>query len=218
LGSIIKSKIHPKFTINTNELDNNGEYPFYNKAGEPLGYHSNYNYDLDECILITKDGGSGPKIYGDHIALGAVKIIKGKFAATYASFVVKFEKVYNINYIYYLLKTQKNHIMDLANYSVKLGHIQYDKLIKFKISIPKDKQLIQKLEPTFQQIEQLKQETKQAEQLYNSLIKELAEEAIPQSKTIVSEESKQPEQINVVESIIIKKPIKKRTKKIISDE
>jgi type I restriction-modification system DNA methylase subunit len=99
LGSLIDIKIKPTFTVNTNELDNNGSYPFYNKVGEPLGYHTKYNYDLDECILITKDGGSGPKIYGDNIALGAVKLIKGKFVATSANFVLKVSKLSNLNYI-----------------------------------------------------------------------------------------------------------------------
>lgn len=179
LGSLIDIKIKPTFTVNTNELDNNGSYPFYNKVGEPLGYHTKYNYDLDECILITKDGGSGPKIYGDNIALGAVKLIKGKFVATSANFVLKVSKLSNLNYIYYLLKNLKNQIMDLANYSVKLGHIQYDKLMKLKIKIPKNKQLIQDLEPTFDEIEKLQGEVKEAETLYDQLIKELSEEAMP---------------------------------------
>jgi type I restriction-modification system DNA methylase subunit len=184
LGSLIDSKIMPKFTINTNELDNKGNYPFYNKVGEPLGYHSKYNYDLEECILITKDGGSGPKIYGDNIALGAVKLIKGAFVATYANFVLKVDKSSNINYIYYLLKNIKNQIMDLANYSVKIGHIQYDKLIKLKIKLPKNKQLIKDFDPLFQQIETLQTELKEAEELYKKLIKELSEEAIPSNKEI----------------------------------
>jgi restriction endonuclease S subunit len=184
LGSLIDIKIKPTFTVNTNELDNNGSYPFYNKVGEPLGYHTKYNYDLDECILITKDGGSGPKIYGDNIALGAVKLIKGKFVATSANFVLKVSKLSNLNYIYYLLKNLKNQIMDLANYSVKLGHIQYDKLMKLKIKIPKNKQLIKDLEPTIDEIEKLQGEVKEAETLYNNLIKELSDEAMPKTSEI----------------------------------
>jgi type I restriction enzyme S subunit len=184
LGSLIDSKIMPKFTVNTNELDNNGSYPFYNKVGEPLGYHSKYNYDLEECILITKDGGSGPKIYGDNIALGAVKLIKGKFVATYANFVLKVSKSSNLNYIYYLLKNIKNQIMDLANYSVKIGHIQYDKLMKIKIKLPKDKKLIKELDSLFQEIEKLQTELKETESQYKKLIKELSEEAIPSNKQI----------------------------------
>jgi restriction endonuclease S subunit len=227
LGSLIDSKIMPKFTVNTNELDNNGSYPFYNKVGEPLGYHSKYNYDLEECILITKDGGSGPKIYGDNIALGAVKLIKGKFVATYANFVLKVSKSSNLNYIYYLLKNIKNQIMDLANYSVKIGHIQYDKLMKIKIKLPKDKKLIKDFNPLFQEIEKLQTEMKEAETQYKKLIKELSEEAIPTNlnnkeikiksdneKDELSEESNK-NIMNVKETLIItseKKPKTTRNK------
>jgi len=179
LGSLLDKKLKPDFTINTNELDNNGNYPFYNKVGEPLGYHSKYNYNLDKCILITKDGGSGHKIYGDNIALGSVKIIRGKFVATYANFVLKENKTTDINYIYYILRKMKNKIMDLANYSVKLGHIQYDKLMKLEIKIPNNKQLIKDLEPIFQEIEQLQEDVRLAEELYKQLILELSNEAIP---------------------------------------
>ena len=214
LGSIIESKIMPKFTINTNELDNNGVYPFYNKVGDPLGYHSKYNYDLEECILITKDGGSGPKIYGDNIALGAVKIIKGKFVATYANFVIKVSKSSNLNYIYYLLKNIKNQIMDLANYSVKIGHIQYDKLLKLKIKIPKNKKLIKEIDPIFQEIEKLQTEMKEAESQYKQLIKELSEEAIPTNINNKQIEMKSDNEDNVSEK---KSKIKKNKSNKLDD-
>jgi hypothetical protein len=179
LGSVCE-KIKPKFNINSNELDNNGVYPFYNKVGENIGYHSKYNYDtITKCILLTKDGGSGPNIYGDNIALGSVMKLKGKFASTYANFVLKLTYD-NINYIYYLLKTKKNAIMDLANYSVKIGHIQYNKLSQLKMKLPKNKQLMQDLEPTFQQIETLQNDVKNADELYKRFIQELSQEAMPQ--------------------------------------
>ena len=69
--------------------------------------------------------------------------------------------------------------MDLANYSVKLGHIQYDKLSKVNLPIPTNPELIQEMEPDFQRIEQLQGEIKEAEELYQQYIKELSEEAIP---------------------------------------
>jgi hypothetical protein len=50
---------------------------------------------------------------------------------------------------------------------------------KIKIRIPKNKKLIDELEPTFQQIEQLQNEVKIAEDLFNQYIKELSEEALP---------------------------------------
>lgn len=178
LGDIIDSKIKPIFTINTNEMNNNGEYPFYNKVGNPLGYHNNYNYNIESGILITKDGGSGPKIYGDNISLGAVKLIEGKFVATSANFVLKINKSFNLIYIYYLLKHQKNQIMDLANYSVKIGHIQYNKLIHMTIKIPKNKELITNLEPMFKKVEDLQNTIKESEIEYKQYIKELSEDAI----------------------------------------
>lgn len=178
LGDIIDSKIKPIFTINTNEMNNNGEYPFYNKVGNPLGYHNNYNYNIESGILITKDGGSGPKIYGDNISLGAVKLIEGKFVATSANFVLKINKSFNLIYIYYLLKHQKNQIMDLANYSVKIGHIQYNKLIHMTIKIPKNKELITNLEPMFKKVEELQNTIKESDIEYKQYIKELSEDAI----------------------------------------
>jgi transcriptional regulator of met regulon len=97
---------------------------------------------------------------------------------------------------------------------------------KIKIKIPKNKQLIQDLEETFQQIETLQYEVKNADILYKQLIKELSKEAIPQ-QTIIIEEQMQilPSQINEIveenEVIIPKKKVVKKTKrkmKIIENE
>jgi hypothetical protein len=74
--------------------------------------------------------------------------------------------------------------MDLANYSVKIGHIQYDKLLKLKIKIPKNKKLIKDFDQLFQEIEKLQTEMKKAETQYKQLIKELSEEAIPSNKQL----------------------------------
>lgn len=210
LGSICE-KIKSQFNINTNELDNNGIYPFYNKIGINIGYHSKYNYDVDKCILLTKDGGSGPNIYGDHIALGGVMLISGKFASTYANFVLKPKE--NVHFIYYLLKNMKNVIMDLANYSVKIGHIQYDKLSKLKIKIPKNKKFIQDLEEKFQKIETLQNEVKIAEELYKEFIQKLSDEAISQKDLTAKEPQNFLKGDNKTDEIIIKKDSKKNYKK-----
>ena len=58
-------------------------------------------------------------------------------------------------------------------------HIDLDRLLKIGICIPKNKQFIQSLETTFQQIEQLQQEVTQADALYQQYIRELSAEAIP---------------------------------------
>jgi hypothetical protein len=55
---------------------------------------------------------------------------------------------------------------------------------KIKIKIPNNKQLIKDLEPTFDKIEKLQGEVKEAETLYNNLIKELSDEAMPKTSDI----------------------------------
>ena len=91
---------------------------------------------------------------------------------------------------------------------------------KFKLKLPKNKQLIQDLEPVFQQIEALQNDTKLAEQLYKQLIQELSNEAIPNSQQLATlatqTEENDTEEIQIEElqnEIIVPKKIKKVTKK-----
>ena len=176
LGDICKI-IKPIIKFNTNNLDNKGIYPFYNKVNNCLGYHSKYNYDIPKCIMITKDGGSGAKKYGDNISLGACMIVKNKIAATSANIILDINK-YNIMYIYYNLKINKNNLMDLAKYSISLGHINISKLEEFKIPIPKNKSLIDNLQPLFDEIEELQKEIKELNDTYNECLNELSTSAI----------------------------------------
>lgn len=178
LDKLIKI-IKPNFNLNTNDMDNNGLYPFYNKIGVNKGYHSVYNYDIEKGIMLTKDGGSGPGVYGNKISLGGCMIIKGKFAATYANFImVPKNNNYNIDYIYNIMKLLKNKIMDMANYSVTIGHIKFGILKKLNIHIPKNKNLITELEPEFALIEQLKLDIQNAEARFEQYIQELGRESI----------------------------------------
>ena len=86
----------------------------------------------------------------------------------------------NKNYLYYLLLLllDDETIEKMSNKSV-LSNMKKEKLMKLKIKIPKNNQLIKDLEPTFDEIEKLQGEVKEAETLYNKLIKELSDEAIP---------------------------------------
>ena len=93
--------------------------------------------------------------------------------------------IINKEYIYYYLSNILNNelIEKMSNKSV-LSNMKKEKLVKLKIKIPKNKQLIKDLEPTFQEIENLQTEMKDAETQYNKLIKELSEEAIPTNQQI----------------------------------
>lgn len=56
----------------------------------------------------------------------------------------------------------------------------------YDIKFIENKKLIQNLEPTFQKIETLQNEMREAETLYKQLIKELSEEALPNNKNVSS--------------------------------
>ena len=187
LGDICEI-IKPIIKFNTNNLDNKGIYPFYNKVNNCLGYHSNYNYDIPKCIMITKDGGSGAKKYGDNISLGGCMIVKNKIAATIANVILDIKK-YNIIYIYYNLKINKNNLMDLAKYTISLGHINISKLEEFKIPIPKDKSLIDNLEPIFNEIEELQNEIKELDDNYKKLLEELSKASIKNQEILKNNDS-----------------------------
>ena len=87
-------------------------------------------------------------------------------------------KYINKNYLYYCLKSNefKKNIMTTGTI---VSFISIPNLKKIKIKIPKDRQLIQELEATFQQIETLQNEVKIADELYKQYIHELSQEAIP---------------------------------------
>ena len=97
----------------------------------------------------------------------------------------------NPMYLYTLIKDDEINkiLVEQANGS-EYPAVDPSIFSKIKIKIPKDKKLIQDLEPTFQEIEKLNDELKEAEILYKQLIKELAEEAIPSTATLTEENIK----------------------------
>ena len=113
----------------------------------------------------------------------------------------------------------KNNI--ISNGSI-VKFISIPHLKKIKIKIPKNKQLIQELEITFQQIETLENKIKFAEELYNNLIQELSQEAMPQQinsvNPIITENIIETQEvIEIIPKKMIKK-VSKKTKNIIIEE
>jgi type I restriction enzyme S subunit len=95
-------------------------------------------------------------------------------------FAVIRSKILNPYYIYNLLTTDKviQFLIDNCT-GTKYPAVNPIVFNQIKIKIPKNKQLISDLEPTFQEIERLQNEVRTAEELYKQYIKELAQEAIP---------------------------------------
>ena len=84
----------------------------------------------------------------------------------------------NQQYLYYYLNNIINKIKNLSNGSVVKG-ISKSNLSKIKIKLPKNKKLIDDLNPMFQEIEEHQQAVKDADELYKKYIQELSNEAIP---------------------------------------
>ena len=156
---------------------NTGKYKFYTSSQEKILYRDDYEFE-EKHILIGRGG-----IASLHIA--------SKFSVSHDDvYVLKLTDIsYNIDYVYNYIKLNIKSIEDSFKGST-IKHSSKTALSKIKIKIPKDKKLIQDLEPTFQEIEKLNDELKEAEILYKQFIKELAEEAIPSTATLTEENIK----------------------------
>jgi len=179
LGSIAKINYGKRITKNKDE---GNEYLAYG-GGNLMSYKVNtYNRD-GITYKVSRDGLSKhnciTKIYG--------KIFLNDTALTLDTLDVNIVTNY---YIGEILLNQKKYIYDNCTHGTAQKHININNLLKIKIKIPKDKKLIQDLEPTFQEIEKLNDELKEAEILYKQFIKELAEEAIPSTATLTEENIK----------------------------
>lgn len=157
-----------------------GKYPFYNgNAIQPAGFTDDYCCDQQKYLIFIKDGGAGAGKYGDNIGLGKVFYVTGKVAFTCHQLALIPKQTNNmLYYVYYMMLIEKNKLMDLAKYTTSLGTISGEVLREFKLKLPKNKQLITDLEPKFQGIETLKQESQTSETRYNELLEELRKAAI----------------------------------------
>jgi len=92
-------------------------------------------------------------------------------------------------YLYTIIKNNKINEYLIKNATgTKYPAVDPSIFLTIKIKIPKNKQLINDLEPTFDEIEKLQGEVKEAETLYNQLINELSDEAIPHNpNTLLTE-------------------------------
>jgi type I restriction-modification system DNA methylase subunit len=165
LGSVCKFINGKK--RNTTDGKPQGLYPLFSSSLVVDNWIDVYDYN-EECIIINTINGSG-KFNLQHA---------NKFCRTSNTIVFNTENINLTLYIYYYGLNNLEIISNLANGSTK-KKMGITEISKFKIKIPKNKQFIQDLEPTFDEIEKLQGEVKEAETLYDQLIKELSEEAIP---------------------------------------
>ena len=143
----------------------NGIYPVYGGGGIS-NYINKYNYE--NKIIINKDG----------VSLDCVKFEFGKFFLNHHGWVLIYKNNDIKNYINYWLFNNQDKIYNLATGSAQKG-INKENFLKLKIKIPKNKQLINDLEPLIKKIENLYNNIQEAEILYKQYINELSEEALP---------------------------------------
>ena len=144
-----------------------GIYPCYG-GGDISFYINNYNREGFN-IIISRFA----------ISEKCVRLLNDKFYLNDSGLTISSKNEININnkYLgYYLLNNQIN-IYNNSRGSIQ-KNLDIQQFKKIKISIPKNKQLIDDLDTTFNEIEKLKKEVKEADELYKKLIKELGEEAI----------------------------------------
>lgn len=194
LGDLIDTKSGDYITKTTMM---SGIYPVYG-GGNISNYINKYNRENE--LIINKDG----------VSLDCVKFENSKFFLNHHGWTLIYKNIEYKKYINYWLFNNISLIYNIANGSSQKG-INKEKFNKLKIKIPKNKQLIQDLEETFQRIETLQTEVKTSDELYKQLIQELSQEAIPIQETpsILS----QPTINNHVELIQPEIEIKQKNKK-----
>jgi restriction endonuclease S subunit len=144
-----------------------GEYKFHTGASQGNYYCADCNIKK-YTIIINKTNGFGKcNIFIDK-----------NISCAKQTYIIQSKKneLYTL-YLYYYLN---NNIPLLEKGYIGACHknLSYDYLMILKIKIPKNKNLITKLEPTFKEIEQLKLDLEHNEKLYKQYIQELKEDAI----------------------------------------
>jgi len=185
-----------KYRANDGNIE--GKYRFYTSSQDKVLYRDDYEFENNH-ILIGRGG-----VASLHLS--------SKFSVSHDDVYVLTARNldYNLKFIYNYMKIHIKLIEDSFKGST-IKHSSKTALSKIEMCLPKNKQLIQDLEPVFQQIETLQNEVKFAEVLYKQRIQELGQEAIPRQTTVITE---QPEMVNeIVEEVEIIVPKKKIIKK-----
>ena len=137
-----------------------GIYPVYG-GGNISNYINKYN--RENQLIINKDG----------VSLNCIKFESDKFFLNHHGWTLEYKDITLKNYINKWLFNIQEEIYNLAIGSAQKG-INRDNFLKLKIKIPKNKDLINNLEPLFNNIKKLQTEIKENEILYNKFIQELS--------------------------------------------
>lgn len=160
LGEICEFK---RGKYNTNNMDNKGDYDFYNcSIKNPIGKHSDKCEIDGEYLLMIMSGGNGNNKESITNGIGEIFYVNkpAAFVQDVQSLKVKNDTVLT-KYLYYILKSFKRDIINMAHYTTNLGHLSIDDVKNIKIPIPS----IEKQQQLVAVCDQLSEQAKLYEQI-----------------------------------------------------
>ena len=166
LGSVCDIKYGTRITKKNNII---GDIPVY--GGGDITFYTNKHNRNNNTLIISRYA----------LSKCCVRLIFNNFYLNDSGLSIHTKDCNIQHYINYLFLSLE--FQDYIHNNCTTGSIQQNlnmaQFLKIKIKIPKNKQLIDDLEITFQQIETLQNDVRSAESLYKQYIKELAQEAMP---------------------------------------
>jgi len=179
LGNVCK--LQDGYDFYRNEMDDRKEYinnenlPLLKIGCDDISDYIKIDIKYDK-YLVNK----GDIVIGTKGTCGKIRKINIDKAYHKHGLLKIIEEKINKNFIFYylLLLLNDETIEKMCNKSV-LSNMKKENLLKMKLKIPKNKELIDNLEPLFNKIEKLQTKIKKNEKLYNQFIQELSDEALP---------------------------------------
>jgi restriction endonuclease S subunit len=205
LGESCEIKLGTRITKKNNI--NGGDFPVY--GGGDITFYTNTSNRNENTLIISRYA----------LSKKCVRLISNKFYLNDSGLSIHSKNDELQKYINYYLLSDKNqeYIYNNCTSGSIQRNLNMNIFNNLQIPIPKNKKLINDLEPLFNKIETLQTEIKENEKLYNQFIQELSNEAIHQKHTVIIEQP-QIEPIEPINEILVpvvskKKVIKKLVKK-----
>jgi restriction endonuclease S subunit len=155
-----------------------GVYPVIGGGKSPMGYHNDFNRNED-IILVSQSGNSS----------GYVSRYDTKVWASDCFSVISKNDIISDNYIYYNLKLIQNKIYKYVegNYTCQ-PHYNPSDLENQKIKIPKNMEILKKLEPHFEYIGMTKKIIKIHKNEYEDALNRLKNDATKNSDSLIEKD------------------------------
>ena len=163
LGNLCKFKYGTRITKSNNTT---GQYPVYG-SGNITFYTNRYNRE-EKTLVLSRYA----------LSSECVRIINDKFYLNDSGMSLEFKKSKLANYLSYYLIQKQNEIINICTRGSIQKNIDMSSINKFKITLPKDRKLIDHLNPMFKQIDKINMIILQQDNLYQQYLDELKAEAL----------------------------------------